>query len=153
MRLFGKYKKSALPIAIFIFGLVTFIVTVGYQALNPLNAEWILGRLDPTQHYLGWLFFRNGPWTLPVGLNPNFGQDLSSSIVYSDSIPLLAIPLKALDPFLPQRFHYFGFWILACFVLQAGLAWKLLGLYTNNAIFKLLGCGLFIFFPPLAMAG
>jgi hypothetical protein len=132
-----------------LLGVIAFFLVVGHRALDPINAEWILGRLDPTQHYLGWLFYRTGEWSFPIGLNPRFGQDLSSSIVYSDSIPLLAIPFKALDPFLPDRFHYFGIWILACFVLQAGLAWKLLGLYTDNALLKLLGCGLFIFFPPL----
>lgn len=142
-------KKNLPFIFSLLLGVVAFLLVVGHRALDPVNAEWILGRLDPTQHYLGWLFYRTGEWSLPIGLNPNFGQDLSSSIVYSDSIPLLAIPFKALDPLLPERFHYFGIWMLACFVLQAALAWKLLGLYTKKSIFKLLGCGLFIFFPPL----
>lgn len=143
------HKKNLPFFFALLLGMVAFFLVVGHRALDPMNAEWILGRLDPTQHYLGWLFYRSGPWSFPIGLNPNFGQDLSSSIVYSDSIPLLAIPFKVLDPLLPDRFHYFGIWILTCFVLQAGFAWKLLGLYTNNSLFKLLGCWLFIFFPPL----
>ena len=145
-----QINKKNLPFFFaLLFGVVAFFLTVGHRALNPLNADWILGRLDPTQHYLGWLFYRTGEWSFPIGLNPQFGQDLSSSIVYSDSIPLLAIPFKLLDPLLPERFHYFGIWILACFVLQAGLAWKLLGLYSHNGLLKLIGCGFFIFFPPL----
>lgn len=132
-----------------LLGAVAFFMVVGLAPLDPINAEWILGRLDPTQHYLGWLFYRNGPWAFPIGLNPTFGQDLSSSIVYSDSIPLLAIPFKALAPLLPERFHYFGIWIFACFLLQALLAWKILGLYTQTTILRILGCGLFIFFPPM----
>ncbi|MBU3630031.1 DUF6311 domain-containing protein [Polynucleobacter sp. AP-Melu-500A-A1] len=132
-----------------LLGAAAFFMVVGFAPLNPNNADWILGRLDPTQHYLGWLFFRNGPWTFPVGLSPLFGQDLSSSIVYSDSIPLLAIPLKAIGPLLPDRFHYFGIWIFASFLLQAWLAWKILGLYSNSKMLKLLGCGLFVFFPPM----
>lgn len=132
-----------------ILGAIAFFLVVGFPQINPLNAGWLLGRLDPTQHYLGWLFYRSGEWTFPLGLNPLFGQDLSSSIVYSDSIPLLAIPLKALDAFLPEKFHYFGLWIFACFLLQAWLAWKILGLYTQNKILRTFACGLFIFFPPL----
>lgn len=132
-----------------ILGAIAFFLVVGFAQINPLNAGWLLGRLDPTQHYLGWLFYRSGEWTFPLGLNPLFGQDLSSSIVYSDSIPLLAIPLKALDAVLPEKFHYFGLWIFACFTLQAWLAWKILGLYTQNKILRLLASGLFIFFPPL----
>ena len=96
-----------------LLGAIAFFIVVGFEPLNPVNAGWILGRLDPTQHYLGWLFYRNSEWTFPIGLNPLFGQDLSSSIVYSDSIPLLAIPFKLLGPLLPERFHYFGIWLLA----------------------------------------
>lgn len=132
-----------------LLGAAAFFMVVGFAPLNPNNADWILGRLDPTQHYLGWLFFRNGPWTFPVGLSPLFGQDLSSSIVYSDSIPLLAIPLKAIGPLLPDRFHYFGVWIFASFLLQAWLAWTILGIYSNSKVLRLLGCGLFVFFPPM----
>ena len=132
-----------------VLGAISCVLVIGFAPLDPTNADWILGRLDPTQHYLGWLFFRNGPWTFPVGLSPLFGQDLSSSIVYSDSIPLLAIPLKAIGPLLPDRFHYFGVWIFASFLLQAWLAWKILGLYSNSKVLRFLGCGLFVFFPPM----
>jgi hypothetical protein len=132
-----------------LLGAIAFFIIVGFEPLNPVNTGWILGRLDPMQHYLGWLFYRNGEWSFPLGLNPLFGQDLSSSIVYSDSIPLLAIPLKILGPFLPERFHYFGIWIFASFLLQAWLAWKILGMYSKSAALRLLGCGLFIFFPPM----
>jgi hypothetical protein len=132
-----------------LLGAIAFFMAVGFAPLDPNNADWILGRLDPTQHYLGWLFYRNGPWTFPVGLSPLFGQDLSSSIVYSDSIPLLAIPFKAIGPLLADRFHYFGIWIFASFLLQAWLAWKILGLYSKSKALRLLGCGLFVFFPPM----
>jgi hypothetical protein len=132
-----------------LLGAIAFFIVVGFELLNPVNAGWILGRLDPTQHYLGWLFYRNSEWTFPIGLNPLFGQDLSSSIVYSDSIPLLAIPFKLLGPLLPERFHYFGIWLFACFLLQAWLAWKILGLYSKSISLRLLGCGLFLFFPPM----
>jgi len=132
-----------------LLGAVAFFIVVGFTPLNPINASWILGRLDPTQHYLGWLFYRNGTWTFPLGLNPLFGQDLSSSIVYSDSIPLLAIPFKLLGPILPEHFHYFGIWLFSSFLLQAWLAWKILSLYSNNITLRLLGCGLFVFFPPM----
>jgi hypothetical protein len=132
-----------------IFGAITCILVIGLAPLDPTNTGWILGRLDPTQHYLGWLFYRNSEWTFPIGLNPLFGQDLSSSIVYSDSIPLLAIPFKVLGPFLPKQFHYFGIWLFACFLLQAWLSWKILGLYSKSISLRLLGCGLFLFFPPM----
>jgi len=42
-----------------LLGAIAFFIIVGFELLNPVNAGWILGRLDPTQHYLGWLFYRN----------------------------------------------------------------------------------------------
>ena len=132
-----------------LLGAIAFFIVVGFEPLDPVNAGWILGRLDPTQHYLGWLFYRNSEWTFPIGLNPLFGQDLSSSIVYSDSIPLLAIPFKLFGPLLPERFHYFGIWLFTCFLLQALLTWKILGIYSKSIALRLLGCGLFLFFPPM----
>jgi len=145
----AKQKRDLSFLYPFILGAITFFLTVGFTHLDPNNAHWILGRLDPTQHYLGWLFYRSGEWTFPVGLNPLFGQDLSSSIVYSDSIPLLAIPLKLLGPLLPERFHYFGLWIFASLILQAWFAWRILSLYTQSDAIRIFACSLFVFFPPL----
>lgn len=129
--------------------MTAFLLTVGIGPLDPRNLAWILGRLDPTQHYLGWMFYRHSDWSFPIGLNPHFGLDLSSSIVYSDSIPLLAIPLKVISPYLPEHFQYFGIWLLACFVLQSWFAWKIVCVFTNSALLRLLACGLFIFSPPM----
>ena len=36
-----------------LLGAIAFFIVVGFEPLNPLNAGWILGRLDPTPHYLG----------------------------------------------------------------------------------------------------
>lgn len=122
---------------------------MGIGPLDPENVGWLLGRLDPTQHYLGWIFYRQSDWSSPLGLNPYFGLDISSSIVYSDSIPLLAIPLKVIAPYLPEHFQYFGIWLLACFILQSWFAWKILGLFTCNTVLRLLACGLLVFSPPM----
>ena len=120
---------------------------VGVNPLIPSNIGWLLNKLDPAQHFLGWDFYRNSPWTLPVGLNPRFGLDLSSSIVYSDSIPLLAIPFKVFASFLPSPFQYFGLWVLVCFILQAWACWKLIELTLGkiakgNALLHFFATGL-----------
>ncbi len=85
----------------------------------------------------------------PFGLSPEFGIELSSSVVYSDSNPLLALLFKPFSSFLPDVFQYFGWWLLACFVLQAWFGWRLLGFISNNGIIRLLGAGFFIFSPPM----
>ena len=138
--------KALLPIAL---GFGAFLLIAGPFVLFPSNQQWLFGGGDATQHYLGWIFFRNGPWSIPLGLNPSYGFDINNSIVYTDSIPLLAIPFKALSFLLPEPFQYFGLWVLLCFVLQALIAWKLLSLFSNDRILKILATGLFVFSVPM----
>lgn len=133
------------PIA---FGALAFFIIVGPRALNPTNIAW-LGAGDPLTHFLGWSIFRDSPWTFPLGANPRYGIELSNSIVFSDSLPLFAVPFKTFGGLLPDVFQYFGIWLLLCFVLQALLGWKLAGLATKGLIARLGASGLFVFSPPM----
>ena len=130
-------------------GLASFLLVSGHLILVGSNIQWLGGNLDPAQHYLGWALFRDGPWTFPLGLNPNNGLEFSNAIVFSDSLPLFAILFKSLAHFLPYPFQYFGLWTLLCFTLQAWFAWKLLGLISNNTTLKIFSLSLFIFSPPM----
>lgn len=129
-------------------GLLAFLVIAGPRFLDPTNVAWLVGG-DPLQHYLGWAFYRNSPWTWPIGLNPLYGMEFSNSIVFTDSIPLLAIPFKAVNFLLPYPFQYLGIWVLLCFVLQAYFAFRLIGLISGNPLIQCLGSILFLYAPPL----
>jgi len=130
-------------------GISCFAIVCGFNAVNPWNEQWLLGGGDATQHYLGWLFYRNSPWAWPLGLNLDYGLGLNNSIVFTDYIPLLAIPFKALSPLLPITFQYLGIWAFLCFVLQAWFAWRLVGLFTDNVLICSICTGLFIFSVPM----
>lgn len=141
-----KYRLATIgPI---LLGIVAFFVVVGPNVLYPSNIAW-LGAGDPATHYLGWHFFRNSEWSFPVGLNPGYGLELGNAILFSDSNPLLAFLFKPFSSVLPVTFQYFGIWLLACFVLQALFAWKLVGLISKSAVIRFLGAGLFVFAPPM----
>lgn len=142
----NAYMQIMMPI---ILGIACFALVCGFNVINPINEQWLFGGGDATQHYLGWLFYRNSPWAWPPGLNLSYGIGLNNSIVFTDSIPLLAIPFKALSPVLPSTFQYFGAWALLCFVLQSWFAWKLISLFTNNSLICALCTSLFIFTVPL----
>ncbi|WP_338800417.1 DUF6311 domain-containing protein [Pseudomonas sp. RSB 5.4] len=131
-----------------LLGVVAFFIVIGPRALNPQNIAW-LGSGDPATHYLGWVFFRHSPWSWPLGLNPSYGLELSSAIIFSDSNPLLALIFKPFAEWLPEPFQYFGLWLLLCFVLQGWFAWKLVGLATANNALRLLSVTLFLFNPAL----
>ena len=82
-------------------GIFACLMVVGPKALNPTILDLAQG-VDPFKDYLGWMFFRNSPWTFPIGLNPTYGLDFSNSIVFSDSIPLMAFLFKAIRFVLPE---------------------------------------------------
>lgn len=134
-----------------LLGFLGFILVAGLPTLRFDNIAWLGGNLDPAQHYLGWALFRNGPWTIPFGLNPNNGIEFSNSIVFSDSLPLMAFFFKPFNFLLPEVFQYFGLWTLICFILQAWFAWKLIGLLTDSIAIRFFGAGLFLFSPPMLM--
>ena len=130
-------------------GIIGFGLVVGYEILNPQNLSWIFGRFDPPKDYLGWAFYRITPWGFPIGSNPNYGIDIGSSIVYSDSVPIMAIFFKLLSPLLGTPFQYFGIWLLICFVLQAWFSWKIISLFSNKIWVVLFGSSLLAFAPPM----
>ena len=121
----------------------------GLLIVDPRNIGWLAGGLDPTQHYLGWRFFLQGPWSFPLGLNPTFGMDLSSAIVFSDSLPLFAFIFKCFAGLLSEPFQYFGIWTLLCFILQAQFAYLLLRELTNDRLLQVAGVILFLFSPAM----
>ncbi|WP_147269698.1 DUF6311 domain-containing protein [Rhodanobacter denitrificans] len=134
----------------FLLGVLACVLVTGGTMLWPGNVYW-LTHGDLAQSYLGWAFYRDAPWALPPGANPGYGLGLHASIYYSDSIPLLAMLFKPLAAWLPQPFQYFGLWVLACFVLQAGFAWRLLGLVTPQLWSRALGVLFFVLAPPMLM--
>lgn len=118
-------KKNRWPLTGALLGALVFVVVYGVRVLDPTSVDWILNNPspDPSQHYLGWAFFRNSPWRLPyLGANYQVVYPYRTSILFTDSIPLLALLGKLLSPVLPARFQYFGWWGLLCYALQGGLA-------------------------------
>jgi hypothetical protein len=141
-------KKQFVFLIPLVIGLAQFLLVVGPRVLDPSNIGW-LEMVDTSTYYLGWEFFRNSPWTFPIGLNPSYGLEISNSIVYSDSNPLLAIIFKSVREILPHPFQYFGIWLLACFVLQAWFGWKLMKLLCNDLWICTFGAGLLSFSLPM----
>jgi hypothetical protein len=126
-------------------GLVAFLFVCGPAILYPNNVTWLTDP-DSATFLFGWRYFRAAPWSWPPGLNPDYGLSISSSIVYSDSVPLLAFLMKGLRSLVdvPQ---YAGIWLLTCFVLQALFGWLFIGLETADRMSRLLGATFLLFLP------
>ena len=150
MEITPKYKHVFLDnILSVLIGAFAFYAVLGFNVLNVKNINWLMqGCRDPAMFYCGWAHFRYGDWGIPLGLNPGYGLELGSSIVFSDSNPFLALLFKPFSPILPEPFQYFGVWLLLCYILQAWFAWKLLSLYSDNRPLNGLGTLILTFSPP-----
>ena len=99
-----------------LISLFTTFIILGTYFINISNTRWIhnVGS-DVSPSHVGWFFFKNDVWRFPLGINPNYGDEIGSSIIYSDSIPILALFFKLIGSILPENFQYFSIWFLICF--------------------------------------
>lgn len=136
-----------------VIGAAVFFLLYGIQPLKVTDDRWIYnGYMEPDiiQHYAGWMLYRNSEWSWPLGrISSVLGNDCSTFLSYTDSIPLVAIILKIFSPILPVTFQYFGWYIFLCFVLQSVFAGKIASLFSDDDVFIELSCLLITLSPVL----
>lgn len=143
----NRKRKTALFLAGGAVGALVFLLIYGTAFLDPTNVDWLLSGGDLSQHYLGWAFFRADKWRFPLGMVGTLVYPHDVSIVYTDSIPLLAILFKLLSPLLPAQFQYFGWWGLLSYTLTAALGALLVDHFCRDWFVSLCGALLFAFSP------
>ena len=142
-------KRININIVTALLGGIAFVLIYGVKILNPLYTDWLLTGGDPSQHYLGWEFFRRSDWYFPLGLTDQLAYPLKTSVIYTDSIPIFAVFFKLFRSILPRQFQYFGIWGLLCFVLQGYYAAKILGERSSSKTVILAGSIFFIVSPVM----
>ncbi len=141
--------RVPLPIAGLAIGATFFLVIAGPRIVDPGDVDWTM-QLDWRIHFLGWHIFRGEPWSWPPGALVGYHHAPSgTSIGYTDSIPLVAIPLKIASGWLPMPMQYLGVWLLACFALQGLFGALLATLWTRSAAATLGAASLFVLMPTL----
>jgi len=146
---FEKNIKSTLNFVIcFILILLFFHVRYGLGILNPIETAWLM-KYDWAQHYIGWYFFRNDPWSFPLGTINSLFYPSGTNVGFTDSIPLMAILLKPFNKILPEQFQYFGFWLFMCHLLVAYFSIKVFKLFKIEGVAQLIGVLLITFCPVL----
>jgi uncharacterized protein DUF6311 len=129
-------------------GIAWFASKVGLAVAQPSHVGWLMSG-DWSANYMGWLFFRSAPISLPLGANPLYPFPVGSTLGFTDSIPLVAILLRPWASLLPRDFQYVGAWLLLAFALQGFVGAKLVKLATPHSIAQALGGALFALSPPL----
>lgn len=118
---------------------IVFHVCYGLETLLPANIAWLMASMsDSSTHYLGWYFYRNEPWTFPLGHITSYFYPVGTNVGYTDSIPLLAIFFKLFAPLLPEDFQYFGLWLFACHLLAAYFTFRVCRLLEVGPLFTFL---------------
>jgi hypothetical protein len=145
------HRQVACWLLVLAGGALAAILTLGLRILDIDDTGWLLhGTLgpDPVAYWAAWRHFAPSPWSWPPGLNPGYGLELSSAIFFVDAVPAAAFLAKALRPLIeiPQ---YWGPWLVLSAILQAALAWRLLGLAVQDPVSRAFGALLFAFQPLL----
>ncbi len=141
-------KQVALILAVGgVIGAILFLWIYGFAPLDVTNDTWLVNSGDLSQHYLGWCFYRNSDWKIHPGMAEGMFYPELLCIIYTDSIPLFAVPFKILSPLLPATFQYFGLWGLMCFVLNGAFGALLLRKVTDNPWLCWIGSIFFVYSP------
>ena len=110
-----------------IIGATIFIGIYGVMPLDFTNDNYIYHYApDLVCSHLGWRLYRESSWHFPIGLCDTSMYPSLTSVIYTDSIPILCVFFKILSPILPKHFQFLGIYGLICYMLQGGVAKLLL---------------------------
>lgn len=134
-----------------LIGFCCYLYVYPIDFLNPLSTQWIAGNGDFHTHYLGWLAFLQEPiFQWPILSADSYGEGIAKGIVYTDSIPIMAMIAKIVGRLfdLPD-FQYFGLFVLLSFILQHYFCYAYLFKLTQRQWPSRLLSIFFVIFPPL----
>ena len=139
---------SWIPWLAALVGVAWYVTALGAYTLNPTDLGW-LAYDDWAAHLVGWLFFRNEPWALPLGTIRNLLHPVGTTVGFTDGNPWVAVLFKPLSHWLPTDFQYVGPWLALSFALQGFVGAKIMACFTSRPLHQLLGATLFVLAPPL----
>ncbi len=109
-----------------IFSLTLIYISAGLKIINPKETNWL--QVGDGTMEIAWEFFRNQPlFQFPLGLNPKYGLEISSTMAFDGQIPLFSLIFHPFQSILPARFQYLGIYLLICFALNY---------YSSKLIFR-----------------
>ena len=100
-----------------VFSTILIYISSGLRVINPKYFDW-LSFGDGTAE-ISWEFFRNQPlFQFPLGLNPQYGLEVSSTAAFDGQIPIMSFVLHPFENLLPERFQYYGLFVFFTFALN-----------------------------------
>ena len=143
-----KNKKNLSILTGCLFSLLFILIICTPQNVDPLYTGWVRnGGGDNLQHYLGWRFYRNDGWNRFLLFMRNLNYPVGTSVIVTDSNPLVCLLLKPLNSILPDEFQFNGIWIVLSYLLIALFSGVISWHLTRKVTFTLAGTIISIFNP------
>lgn len=118
------------------------------QIVDPRNIGWLLDGHDRGQSAIGLAaYLASGAW--PSLHNPMLLAPDGTSLLLTDSIPLLGLLLGPFAGWLPPGLQFVGPWLLLCMVAQVSFAWALVRPHAPDALAAWFGTVLLAAMPML----
>ena len=73
---------------------------------------------DTANHVAGFYYYVQDEWRYPIFFTKNHGYPEGSSVIFTDTVPILTLLVKSLREVLPDGFNVYGLWLAACYLLQ-----------------------------------
>ncbi|MBT3476112.1 hypothetical protein HN460_04155 [bacterium] len=129
-----KKKDTILLLAL---AILIFHLIFGFHLIDFENIYWLPD--DAYNGFLGWSFYRGETFfSFPLFKIFNYGSGVGSTIIYTDSLPILAILFKPFSNLLPVNFQYFGLWIFISTLLTSFFMNKILTYYGIDLFSKIM---------------
>ncbi len=140
-----KISSNMMYIISAFIGLTLFLIIYGPAVIDVTYDAWLYNcGEDISQHYIGWLYYRKSSWSFPIGLLDGITSPYRFSVIFMDSIPILAFIFKLLSPILPATFQYFGLYGVITFMLQGYMGAKIIYSKTEDEKSGLIGAMYFL---------
>ena len=91
----------------------------GWDVIVGTGSYWTTTHNDSVQTVASLSYYLREGWSWPVLFVKSYGYPEGVNLVLTDSIPVLALIAKTLRFAVPDGWHYLGYWLAICCVLQA----------------------------------
>ena len=101
----------------FLAGLCYCLLTYSPGFLSGRGVYWNMNLGDPGIHLTGARYYIQDEWRWPLFQTQNLNYPDGVNIIYTDSLPLMALPAKIFYHCTGIVWNYFGFWVLFSYLM------------------------------------
>jgi hypothetical protein len=113
------HRKAAVQAAFAIVaGVAVALWIFPLDFVSGAGKYWSSPRGDVTNNLIGLRYFLADAWHFPLFQTLLLVPPHGINIIFTDSLPLFALPAKLARPLIPEGFNYFGLWFLLAWIAQ-----------------------------------